>query len=109
LVDTFVWKFNAFSEEYPDMRKQDPTKEELHQQADDLHDLLKEKVNSRKEENMTELENITSSQWIESHIQVLAAQIQCAVRLEAQRYHGACQLLSDFYHGAVGAGLPETR
>lgn len=109
LVDSFIFKFNAFSEEYPDMRKQDPTKEELHQQADDLHDLLQEKVNSRKEENMTELENITGSQWIESHIQVLAAQIQHAVRLEARRYHGACQLLNDFYYGALGAGLPEAR
>lgn len=109
LVDAFVWKFNAFSEEYPDMRKQDPTKDELHQQADDLHDLLKEKVNSRKTENMAELENITTSQWVESHIQVLAAQIQHAVRLEAQRYHSACQLLADFYHGALGAGIPEAR
>jgi adenylate kinase family enzyme len=109
LVDSFVWKFNAFSEEYPDMRKQVPTKEELHQQADDLHELLQEKVNNRKEENMAELENITTSKWIESHIQVLAAQIQHAVRLEAMRYHGACQLLSDFYYGALGAGLPELR
>merc|ERR1719478_1532831 len=75
-LDEFVRKFNAFSEEYPDMRKQDLTKEELHQQADDLHDLLKEKVDARKVENIAELENITSSQWAESHVQVLAAQIQ---------------------------------
>jgi len=109
LLDSFVYTFNAFSEEYPDMRKQDLTKEELHQQADDLHDLLQEKVNTRKDENMAELENITTSQWVESHVQVLAAQIQNAVRLEAQRYHSSCQLLSDFYHGVIGAGLPEPR
>lgn len=107
LLDTFVWKFNAFSEEYPDMRKQDLTKEELHQQSDDLHDLLQKKVNDRKTENMAELENITTSQWVESHIQVLAAQVQVSFRLEAQRYHSSCQLLSDFYHGAIGAGFPE--
>jgi len=108
-VDEFVWKFNAFSEEYPDMRKQDLTKEELHQQVDDLHDVLKEKVNARKDENMTEWESIKTSRWVESHLQVLAAQIQHAVRLEAQRYHSSCQLLSDFYYGAIGAGLPEQR
>jgi len=58
---------------------------------------------------MAELENITTSQWAESHVQVMAAQIQHAIRLEAQRYHAACQLLSDFYYGAIGAGLPEPR
>jgi hypothetical protein len=109
LLDNFVWKFNAFSEDYPDMRKQDLTKEELHQQADDLHDLLKEKVDNRKKENMEELENISTSQWVESHVQVLAAQIQHAVRTEAARFHSSCQLLSDFYHGAIGLGLPEAR
>jgi hypothetical protein len=109
LVDGFVFRFNAFSEEYPDMRKDPLTKDELHQQADDLHEQLQQKVNARKDENMTELENITTCRWTESHIQVLAAQIQHAVRLEAQRYHAACQLLADFYHGAIGAGLPEIR
>mmetsp|Transcript_28813 Transcript_28813/g.67053 ORF Transcript_28813/g.67053 Transcript_28813/m.67053 type:complete len:2032 (-) Transcript_28813:99-6194(-) len=106
LVDAFVNSFNAFSDEYPDMRKQDTTKDELHQKADDLHEKLQEKVKLNKGQNMGELEFLSQSQWVESQMEVLASQVQHAVALEVRRYHGACQLLTDFYYAALGQGLP---
>lgn len=36
ILDNFVNMFNNFSDEYPDLREDDTTKEELHQRADVL-------------------------------------------------------------------------
>lgn len=41
--------FNNFSDEYPDLREDDSTKEELHQRADVLSDELWEIVEERKD------------------------------------------------------------
>jgi len=106
LLDEFVLRFNMFSEEHPDMRKQDLTKDELHQQVDDLHEKLKEKVNTRTEQCTSLLQEMEESQWVESQVEVVAAQTQHAVQLEARRYYAACQLISDFYWSAIGDGLP---
>jgi hypothetical protein len=44
-----VLLFNHFSDEYPDLREDDSTKEELHQRADVLSDELWEIVEERKD------------------------------------------------------------
>merc|ERR1719316_2050410 len=108
-VDKFVQDINAFSEEYPDMRKQEATKEELHCQADDLHAVLKGMVKERKTEGETESKGMIESGWVEAHIQVVAVQAQRAVQLEASKYRAACQLLRDFYSAAMGEGLLEVK
>mmetsp|Transcript_89692 Transcript_89692/g.159354 ORF Transcript_89692/g.159354 Transcript_89692/m.159354 type:complete len:1921 (-) Transcript_89692:61-5823(-) len=107
LVDTFVQRFNAFTEEYPDMRKQDATKNELHQRAEELHEKLRMEAETRRTENNSQLEVMKTSRWVESQTEVLAAQVQYAVQLEVRRYHAACQLLTDFYYSAMCLGLPE--
>lgn len=109
LVDAFIFRCNAFSEQYPDMRKQDAAKAELHQQVDDLHDQLKEKVGARHAECAAFLLDMEQSQWVEAQVETLAAHVQYAVQLEARRYHTACQLISDFYWSALGEGLPPAR
>ena len=49
ILDSFVHMFNHFSDEYPDLREDDSTKEELHQRADVLSDELWEIVEERKD------------------------------------------------------------
>ena len=49
ILDEFVKSFNEFSDEYPDLREDDQTKEELHQRTDALSDELWEIVEDRKE------------------------------------------------------------
>jgi len=109
LVDEFVQSFNAFSEEYPDMRKQDETKEEFHQRVDDLQVKLHDVIEQSRSESMAHKDEVVCSGWREAQIDVMASQVQHIVRVEARRYHAACQLLSDFYHSAMGVGLPEAR
>lgn len=108
-VDNFVQEFNAFSEEYPDMRKQDTTKEELHQRADDLQGRLESEINEDRRRSLEHLDEIEKSGWVEAQVDVVAAQVQHTVQMEARRYHSACQMLSDFYFGAMNVGLPPPR
>ena len=51
-----VLSFNLFTEEYPDMRKQDATKAELHLRAVELHERLKAEVEKQSTENLAQLE-----------------------------------------------------
>jgi len=107
LVDDFVLSFNLFTEEYPDMRKQDATKAEFHLRADELHTRLVAEVENQRTANLEQLEVLQTSRWLESQTEVLASQVQHAVQLEVKRYHATCQLLSDFYYSAMHMGLPE--
>ena len=48
-MDKFVLDFNDFSEEFPDLREDDHTKEELHQRIDILSDELWDIIEERKD------------------------------------------------------------
>jgi hypothetical protein len=48
-LDKFVDEFNEFTDEYPDLREDEQTKEELHQRTDVFSDELWEVVEERKE------------------------------------------------------------
>ena len=49
ILDAFVAQFNTFTDEYPDLREDEQTKEELHQRTDALSDELWEIVEDRRE------------------------------------------------------------
>ena len=49
ILDEYVKNFNEFSDQNPDLREDDQTKEELHQRTDALSDELWEIVEERKE------------------------------------------------------------
>jgi hypothetical protein len=49
ILDDFVEHFNKFTDEYPDLREDEQTKEELHQRVDCLSDELWEIIEERKE------------------------------------------------------------
>lgn len=61
LLDTFVRDFNQFTDDYPDLREDTHTKEELHQRCDVLSDELWEIVEERKEQNIEERKKIMDS------------------------------------------------
>ena len=61
ILDEFVNKFNEFSDEYPDLREDEQTKEELHQRTDCLADELWEIVEERKEAALEFRKNIMES------------------------------------------------
>lgn len=71
ILDNFVQTFNQFSDDYPDLREDDATKEELHQRADVLSDELWEIVEERKDQNVDERKKIMESGDVEFCLEFL--------------------------------------
>lgn len=53
-LESFVAEFNQFSEEFPDLREDDQTKEELHQRIDILGDEMWEIIEERRDQALEE-------------------------------------------------------
>lgn len=66
ILSEFVKSFNEFSDQFPDLREDDQTKEELHQRTDVLSDELWEIVEERKEQAIEERKKVMESGTIES-------------------------------------------
>lgn len=71
-------EFNDFSDEYPDLREDKETKEELHQRTDVLSDELWEIVEERKEQNVEERRKIMESGTVEFSLNLFT---NCAKQL----------------------------
>ena len=71
ILDEFVKSFNEFSDEYPDLREDDQTKEELHQRTDALSDELWEIVEERKEQAVEFRKKIMESGFVEFNLDFL--------------------------------------
>lgn len=68
ILDEFVKNFNMFSDENPDMREDEQTKEELHQRTDALSDELWEIVEERKEQAVEYRKKIMESGFVEFNL-----------------------------------------
>jgi hypothetical protein len=73
VLDKFVEAFNEFSDQFPDMREDDQTKEELHQRVDILSDELWEIAEERKEQAVDERKKIMESGWVEFSLEYLTS------------------------------------
>jgi hypothetical protein len=73
VLDKFVEAFNEFSDQCPDMREDDQTKEELHQRVDILSDELWEIAEERKEQAVEERKKIMESGWVEFSLEYLTS------------------------------------
>ena len=73
VVEKFIQDFNDFSDQYPDMREDEQTKEELHQRVDILSDELWEIAEERKEQAVDERKKIMESGWVEFSLEYLTS------------------------------------
>ena len=73
VLDKFIQDFNDFSDQYPDMREDEQTKEELHQRVDILSDELWEIAEERKEQAVDERKKIMESGWVEFSLEYLTS------------------------------------
>lgn len=71
ILDEFVKSFNEFSDQYPDLREDDQTKEELHQRTDALSDELWEIVEDRKEQAVEFRKKVMESGFVEFNLEFL--------------------------------------
>ena len=107
ILDYFVEQFNNFSNEYPDLREDDQTKEELHQRADVFSDELWEIVEERKEQNTEERKKIMESGEVEFSQEFLTITAQQLMQSELDKFKVSIQIIHDYYHAIEEKNTPE--
>lgn len=75
-LDQFIKEFNDFSDQYPDLREDPQTKDELHQRVDILSDELWEIIEERKEQHIEERKKIMESGLIENELAFMVSSAQ---------------------------------
>jgi hypothetical protein len=106
-LDKFVLEFNKFSDEFPDMREDDQTKEELHQRVDILSDELWEIAEDRKDQAIEERKKIMESGWVEFQQEYLTNCAQSLMQCEIDKFKGTIQLIHDYYHAIEEKHIPD--
>lgn len=97
LLDQFVKDFNQFSDDFPDLREDNNTKEELHQRCDVLSDELWEIVEDRKESNTEERKKIMESGAVENNLDFLTTCAQQLLQSELDKFKTSIQIIHDYY------------
>lgn len=97
LLDQFVRDFNQFSDDFPDLREDNATKEELHQRCDVLSDELWEIVEERKEQNADERRKIMESGAVENNLEFLTTCAQQFMQAELDKFKTSIQIIHDYY------------
>lgn len=106
-LDNFVAEFNKFSEDFPDMREDEQTKEELHQRIDILSDELWEIIEERRDQAIEERKQVKESGWIEHELEILTSAGQRLMQTEVDRFKSCIQLIHDYYHAIDEKLVPE--
>lgn len=87
---------------------EDPqTKEEMHQRVEDLHDVLFDMIEAKRDECLDERRSIINSGYIESEMDFFLNNVQSLLQAELFRAFRVMQLLSDYYALLDRKELPE--
>jgi len=89
VLEKFIEDFNAFSDQQPDMREDDQTKEELHQRTDILSDEHWEIAEERKEQAVDERKKIMESGWVEFSLEYLTSCASQMMQSEIDKFKGS--------------------
>ncbi|GFO03102.1 sperm flagellar protein 2, partial [Plakobranchus ocellatus] len=98
-VDQWQKAYNAVSD---DMRDDEETKAELHQQVDDLRERLWNICDDRKEQAEHEREANMNDGWLEDRLGILTNHYLTVMQAEVDRLQDTVRLLKDYYRGMDG-------
>ena len=107
ILDEFVKNFNEFSDQYPDLREDDQTKEELHQRTDALSDELWEIVEERKEQSIEFRKKIMENGYVEFKLEFMTQVAQQLMQAEVDKFKTQIQIIHDYYHAIEEKLIPE--
>lgn len=94
-LDHFIESFNKFTEEFPELRPDEQTKEELNNRCDLLNEDFWDIIEANKEAAIEERARIIGSGWIEHELQQLTIRAQQFIGSEVKR----CISSLNFIHG----------
>ncbi|XP_074612593.1 sperm flagellar protein 2-like [Acropora palmata] len=92
----------SYNEVAEDMRGDEETKAELHQQLDDLCDRLYDICDNRKELAEKERQSVMNEGWMEDRLGLLTNFYITLMQAEVDRYQDTVRLLKDYYIGMEG-------
>lgn len=100
-VADFIDSFNRFSEEFPDLREDEQTKEELLRRVDQLNNDLWSSIVSKKDEALAEHQRILENGWIKHEMRKL-------IRYSLQIIQNELNKFNTVYKVVVGFDNPQT-
>ena len=106
-LEQFIKDFNDFSDQFPDLREDEATKDELHQRVDILSDELWEIIEDRKEQHVDERKKIMESGWVEHELSFMVSAAQGMMQSEVDKFRSSIQIIQDYYHAFEDKLIPE--
>lgn len=85
-VNDFVNSFNKFSDEFPDLRKDDQTKDELLNRVQTLSNTLWDITEQRKNESLDEIQKLTKGGWSDDEMKQTVKNMANLVEIEIKRF-----------------------
>lgn len=79
------------------MINEEYTKEELHQRIEDLETDLLTLIEEKRDDAVSERENIMNSGWLESQLEQIVSSAHVILQTELNRSFACQQIISDFY------------
>ena len=106
-LEQFIKDFNDFSDQFPDLREDEATKDELHQRVDTLSDELWEIIEERKDQHIEERKKIMESGWVEHELAFMVSSAQGMMQSEVDKFRSSIQIIHDYYHAFEDKLIPE--
>ena len=91
-ITEFVLSFNKFSNEFPDLRRDDQTKEELSNRLEQLSNTMWDIIQERKEESVEEIAKMTQNGWSNIEMRNVCRNMANLVEVEIKKFETVYQL-----------------
>lgn len=101
-LNHFIESFNKFTDEFPELRPDEQTKEELNNRCDMLNDEFWDIIEQNKENAIQERQRIMNSGWIEHETQQLILKAQQFIGYEIKRCGATLNFIRDYYVAKKG-------
>ena len=85
-INEFVTSLNKFSEEFPDLRKDEQTKEELLNRLQQLSNTLWAITEQRKDESINQIEQMKTGGWADQQMKQLVRNMASLIEIEIGKF-----------------------
>jgi hypothetical protein len=85
-VNEFVQSFNQFSIEFPDLRKDEQTKDELMNRVQTLSDTLWSIIETKKDESLLEISNQAKGGWSDQEMKLTCKNMANLIEIEIKKF-----------------------
>ena len=92
LITEFVNNFNQFSQEFPDLRQDDQTKEELTSRVEMLSNNLWKSIINKKDESIQEIKRLSQEGWAVQEMRNVCKLIAQMVEIEIKKFNAIFQI-----------------